>query len=82
MPYGIWHGWRKGRRTVHQWSSVWVHPLGRRQGGLGIMGLLLRRQWLSMGAVELYTGVGASAALRVAQMRVGGVRGDECLRLR
>lgn len=46
------------------------------------MGLLLGRQWLAMGSVELHTWVGASAALRVAQMRVGGVRGDKGLRLR
>lgn len=46
------------------------------------MRLLLWRQWLAVRTVELHTGVGASAALRVAQMRVGSVRGDEGLRLR
>lgn len=46
------------------------------------MRLLLRRQWQPMRTVELYAGIGASAPLRVAQMRVGGVRGDKGLRLR
>lgn len=82
MAYRIRHGRRKGRRTVHGRSSVWVHPLRRRQGGLGIVRLLLRRQWLPMRTVELDVGIGASTALRVAQMRVGGVRGDKGLRLR
>lgn len=46
------------------------------------MCVLLRWQWLAMGSVELNTGVRASTALGVAQMRVGGVRGDKGLRLR
>lgn len=35
-----------------------------------------------MRAVELHIRVGACSALRVAQVRVGGMRGDKCLRLR
>lgn len=35
-----------------------------------------------MRTVELHTGVGASAALRIAQVRVGGVGGDKGLCLR
>lgn len=77
MPYRIRHTPCKGWRGA---AKRRVHPLRRRQGGLRIM--RLRRERLPVGAVELHIRVGACPALRIAQVRVGGVRGDEGLRLR
>jgi hypothetical protein len=77
LPYRIGHGPCKGWWGPTEWR---VHPLRRRQGGLRIV--RLRRQRLAVRAVELHTRVGACSALRVAEVRVGGVRGDEGLRLR
>lgn len=63
---------------------VLVHPLGWWKGGFGPrLGLLVGRQWLAVGAVEGHARSGAAwSALRISQMRVGGVCGDECLGLR
>ena len=52
----------------------------RRQGGFGTLRLLLGRKRLSVSAVERHTGA-ATTPLRVAQVRVGGMRGDKGLRL-